>query len=150
MIRMMQTLALVAILVASATAAQAQSYSEPARGTELRADLMSAIRPHIEWALGAPIEFVVNDLRVSGDLAFASLWAQRPGGGAIDIASTPAAQRDQLDASFGDTPRIQVLYRKSGRVWVAVEHTISATDLWYSWEPICAIWRPVIPDACNF
>ncbi len=93
---------------------------------------------------------VVNDLRVSGNLAFASLWAQRPGGGAIDIASTPAAQRGQLDASFGDTPRIQVLYRKSGRVWVAVEHAIAATDVWYSWEPICAIWRPVIPDACNF
>ncbi len=137
-------------LILTAAAAPAQDYFEPARGTPLRADLMSAIRPHIEWSLGAPVEFVVNDLRVSGDLAFASLWAQRPGGAPIDIAQTPAAEWGMLDPEVGDGPSIQVLYRKSGNVWVAVQHAIAATDVWYSWEPICAVWRPVIPEACNF
>ena len=136
-------------LILAATTAPAQTYSEPARGTQLRADLMSAIRPHIEWQLGAPIEFVVNDLRVSGDLAFASLWAQRPGGAPIDMARTPMAQLRGFDP-MNDQPSIQVLYRKSGKVWVAVQHEIAATDAWYSWAPICAVWRPVIPDACNF
>jgi len=130
--------------------AHAQKYTEPARGSELRNDLLSAIRPHIEWSLGEPIEFVVYDMRVSGNLAFASLWAQRPGGTEIDIRNTPAARWEELDPEVGDGPTIQVLYRKSGRVWVAVHHAIAATDVWYSWEPICAIWQPVIPDACAF
>ncbi len=145
MIRLLAALALILI----AYAAPAQDYYEPARGTQLRADLMSAIRPHIEWSLGAPVEFVVEDLRVSGDLAFASLWAQRPGGGAIDMARTPMA-RDRGYDLMNDQPSIQVLYRKSGNIWVAVQHEIAATDVWYSWGPICAVWRPVIPEACNF
>lgn len=53
--------------------AGAQSYYELDRGTATRSALMDAIRPHIEWDLGQPIEFVVNDLRVLGDVAFKSL-----------------------------------------------------------------------------
>ena len=47
------------------TPVAAQSYSEPARGTATRAALMDAIRPHVEWDLGQPIEFVVEELRVA-------------------------------------------------------------------------------------
>ncbi|MFT5006729.1 MAG: hypothetical protein ACI8YI_002357 [Paracoccaceae bacterium] len=34
-------------------------YVEPARGSETRRALMDAIRPHAEWNLAAPVEFVV-------------------------------------------------------------------------------------------
>ena len=146
---MTRILAILALLILSVPAT-AQTWTEPARGTGLRADLLSAIRPHIEWSLGEPIEFVVWELRVRDDLAFASLWAQRPGGGTIDLRDTPAARWDMLDPEVGDGPTIQVLYRKSGNVWVAVHHGINATDVWYSWEPYCAIWAPVIPEACRF
>jgi hypothetical protein len=121
---------------------------EPARGTATRAALMDALRPHVEWALGAPVEFLVWDLRQSGDIAFASLMAQRPGGGAIDIATTPAAMRGELDPQVGDGATVQALYRLSGDTWVAVHWAISATDVWYSWGPICAEYRAVIPEAC--
>jgi len=49
---------------------------------------MDAIRPHIEWDLGAPIEFAIAQLRVSGDVAYASVVPQRTGGGIIDLFST--------------------------------------------------------------
>ena len=124
-------------------------YSEPARGSELRATLMDALRPRIEWDLGAPVEFVVWDLRVAGDIAFFSGMAQRPGGGEIVMAATPGALRGELDPEVGDGATVQALYRLSGQTWVAVHIGISATDAWYSWEPICAEYRAVIPEACG-
>ena len=66
------------------------------RGTALRAALMDAVRPHVEWRLGAPVQFVVRDLRVAGDVGFASLWPQRPGGAQIDLYQTPGYARGDL------------------------------------------------------
>lgn len=137
------------VLTLCASAATAQGYTEPARGTELRADLMDAIRPHAEWALGAPIQFVVRDLRVAGDVAFASLMAQRPGGGEIDMARTPQARRSGYDPNLDHEASIQALLRKSGDVWVAVHHGISPTDVWWSWDAYCPVWGPVLPEFCR-
>ena len=136
------------VLIACATGARAD-YVEPPRGSETREALLDALRPHIEWMLGAPVEFVVWDLRVSGDVAFFSGWAQRPGGGEIVIADTPGARREELDPEVGDGATVQALYRLSGKTWVAVHQGISATDVWYSWEPICREYRAVIPEACE-
>ena len=138
---------IVAALLAAAPVT-AQTYTEPQRGTDLRADLIDAIRPRIEWALGAPVEFVVWDLRVQGDVAFASLWAQRPGGGEIDLANSPAARRGEIDPTVGDGPTVQALLRRSGRTWVAVHFAISATDVWWDWDEFCPIWARVIPETC--
>ncbi len=126
-----------------------QSYFEPARGTELRRNLMAAIRPHAEWNFGRPVEFVVSDLRASGDVAYASLSPQRPGGGAIDIRTTPMYAHDQIDPEFSEGIYMHVLYQKSGDMWVAVHFSIGATDVWFSQPDFCAIWRPVIPDYCQ-
>lgn len=150
MMSLLRLFAITALLALSSPAARAQDWVEPERGSALRADLLSAIRPHIEWALGAPIEFVVWDMRVQGNIAFASLWAQRPGGGEIDLRDTPAARRGMLDPEVGDGPTVQVLYIKSGRVWVALHHAINATERWYSDAPFCATWAPVISEACTF
>jgi len=139
--------ALVAVFLAGAGAAQ--GWSEPERGSQTRAALMDALRPHVEWILGPPVEFVVWELRRQGDLAFFSGWAQRPGGGEIDMARTPGAVWGALDPSIGDGPTVQALYHRSGETWVAVHWAISATDVWYAWGPICAVWRPVIPKACR-
>jgi hypothetical protein len=128
----------------------AQAWESPARGTATRTALMDALRPHVEWSLGAPVEFVVWDLRRHGDIAFFSGVAQRPGGGEIDIARTPAAQRGELDPEVGDGATVQALYKLSGQTWVVVHFAISASDVWYAWEPICAEFRPIIPEACNF
>lgn len=126
------TLALIALLALSLAGGPvaAQDVFEPARGSDLRADLMSALRPHAEWALGAPVQFIIHDLRVSGDVAFASISAQRPGGAPIDLHQTPLAAQNPDWIEDMDGATLQALLEKSGRVWVAVHHEIGATDAW--------------------
>jgi hypothetical protein len=136
--------------MALAGSAGAQTWVTPERGSATRAALMDAIRPHAEWMLGAPVEFRVNELRLLGDRAFAMLEAQRPGGGVIDVANTPMVARGEFDPYIADTAHIEVLYVKSGQTWVALHWAIGATDVWYSWEPICAPFRALIPEACPF
>ena len=125
----------------------AQAWEVPARGTPDRAALMDAIRPHAEWYLGAPVEFVVHELRRSGDVAFAMLHAQRPGGGRINAASTPMVLRGEAE-DWMDVTEAQVLYRKSGSTWVAVHHAFGATDVWFAWGPLCREYRAVIAEYC--
>lgn len=143
---MMRLATFVLILCASIVRAD---YVEPARGSTTRKALMDALRPHIEWQLGAPVEFVVWDLRQKGQIAFFSGMAQRPGGEMIDLARTPAAARQDIDPTVGDGATVQALYRLSGDTWVAVHWGIGATDVWYSWGPLCAAYRAVIPEACQ-
>ncbi|WP_204113878.1 hypothetical protein [Shimia biformata] len=126
----------------------AQDWHEPQRGTETRKDLMDAMRAHAEWQLGAPIQFVVEDLRVAGDIAYAALVAQRPGGGAIDLAATPAAAQGRLDPEFLDGTWYNAFYRKVGRTWVAIDWTLGATDAWWAEPVMCAAFEPVIPEFC--
>lgn len=144
----MQRLVLAIAFALFAIPALAQPYTEPARGSTLRADLLDAIRPVAEWDLGAPVEFVVWEMRVKDDVAFISLWAQRPGGGKIDMATTPVVRRRQLDPDAGDGPTMQVLLQRSGRMWVGVNYGISPSEVWWDWDEYCPIWAAVIPETC--
>jgi len=112
--------------------AGAAGYNEPAKGSDLRRALADALRPHAEWMLGAPVEFVVDDLRVAGDRAFGSFSPQRPGGGAINAARTPMAARGAWEPEFMNGIHMEALYQKSGGTWVAVHWHIGATDVWYA------------------
>lgn len=132
-----------------ATPLAAQDWHEPTRGTPTRQALMDALRPHALWLLGSPVEFVVHDLRRSGDLAFASVSPQRPGGAEINLPETPGARRGELEPDYMDGVAMQALFYKSGQTWVAVQWALGATDVWYAYEPICAVWRAVIPEACE-
>lgn len=127
----------------------AWAWEEPERGTATRKALMDALRPHAEWQLGAPVEFVVHDLRRAGDLAFAMVRAQRPGGGQIDIYATPAYRRGELEPEIQDGTELQALYRKVGATWVAVHWALGATDVWFAWGPLCRAYRPVIGEFCR-
>lgn len=141
-------LVLIATLCMPGHAITAQTYDEAARGSETRQDILSAIRPHAEWNFAPPIEFVVGEARVAGDVAFVMLRAQRPGGEAIDIFTTPAVLSEQLDPYAGDGPTMEVLLQKSGRVWVAVHYGISSSEGWWYSPEYCPIWADVIPEAC--
>lgn len=123
------------------------AWETPQRGSELREDLMDALRPHAEWLLGAPVIFVVGDLRVSGDVAFASLHPVRPGGREITRDEIP--WRDGWDNPFDwGGVDVQALFQRSGRTWVAVHHVIGATDVWWAHPDYCPTWRSVIPEVC--
>jgi len=126
-----------------------QGWQEPARGTPTRKALMDALRPHAMWMLGAPIEFVVEELRQSGNLAYAAVYPQRPGGGEIDLTKTPGYDRGELDPDSLDGVAMQALFFKSGQTWVAVEWSLGAQDVWFAYGPICAVWREVIPEVCE-
>ena len=129
-------------------AAAAQGYAEPQRGTATRAALMDAIRPHVEWELGQPIEFVVDGLRVAGDVAYGSLSPQRPGGGAIDLYTTPGFRRG-MNPEHMDGTHVAVLYRRLRETWVAVHHSIGATDVWFAGPEYCFEYAAVIPEWCG-
>ncbi len=111
---------------------------------------MDAIRPHAEWQLGAPVQFVVQELRRSGDLAYGALTAQRPGGRAIDLRATPGYARGQIDPEYMDGTSFHALYRKVGETWVAVHWSIGATDVWFAAPEFCREYRSVIAEYCQF
>lgn len=138
----------IVFVILSAGAALAQSYSEPKRGTDTRAGLMDAIRPHIEWELGAPVQFVVDELRVAGDVGLAYLSPQRPGGAPIDLWTTPGARRGSIEPEYMDGASVAVLYRKLRKTWVAVHHSIGATDVWFADRSYCNEYALVIPEFC--
>ena len=125
------------------------AWDEPARGSDDRSALMDAIRPHIEWDLGAPIEFVISQLRVSGDVAYASVVPQRTGGGIIDLYSTPGYLRGDLYPDEMDGTSVSVLYRKLRNTWVAVHFAIGATDVWFASPEYCHEYGAVIPEFCS-
>lgn len=126
----------------------AESWAEPERGSPTREALMDALRPHAEWMLARPVQFVIHDLRLSGSAAFANVTAQRPGGAAIDLDNTPGARRGAFDPDYMDGSSLQALYLKSGETWVAVHWKIGATDAWWYDPALCPDWADVIPEAC--
>ncbi|MEM9344391.1 MAG: hypothetical protein AAGA87_15210 [Pseudomonadota bacterium] len=134
------------VLICLATTAAAQVY-EPARGTAERANLMEALRPHAEWALGAPVIFVIDTLRSDGATAFATVEPQRPEGSPIDLDDTPLARRGE-DFSFYDGTTMHAIFQKSGETWVAVHWAIGPTDVWWAAPELCEAYGAVLPVAC--
>jgi hypothetical protein len=137
-----------AVLFASvAGLAAAQSWYEPQRGSAERRGLMDALRPLAQEIFGAPVEFVVGRLRVSGNVAFASVVAQRPGGAAIDVARTPGWVGGYF-MHDADWTGGQALFRRAGSRWVLADGGFGATDVWWSTPQYCAEFGPVIAEAC--
>jgi hypothetical protein len=138
-----------ALFVPASVCAAEPAYFEPAPGSAERENLLDAIRPLAEWSFDPPVRFVVKAMRVSGDVAFVDVVAQRPDGTSINPATSPVVLRDGELAELVDGPNLQALLQKSGRMWVAVQHAVGATDAWYSAEELCAIWTPVLPEFCS-
>ncbi len=128
--------------------AHAQTFKTPVRGSELRANLMDVLRLHVEADLGAPVEFVVDQLRVSGDVAFANVMPQRPGGGRIDLMQTPLVARFGSDEGI-DGVGTQALYRREGTQWVVLHYVVGATDVWWDNPALCPEFAAVIPETCQ-
>jgi hypothetical protein len=130
-------------MMAAPTMVLAQAATTPGAGTPLRRAILDALRPVAITDLGAPIEFQVMILRVSGNRAFVQVMAQRPGGRAIDLSRTPMARRQDL--SLIDGPRIEAfMHRRNGR-WTVEQHATGATDLWYSDPAFCRNYSTVMP-----
>jgi hypothetical protein len=86
---MIRSIFTLAITVATATAALV--WQTPADGSADRKALLDARCPQAEESVGAPVEFVVDQARISGSLACVVVSPQRPGGGRIDLDATSLA-----------------------------------------------------------
>ncbi len=120
---MVRCLSLIAAL-AIAGAAQAQSIHTPGPGSAERRALLDAMRPGVEANLGAPVEFVVEEMRVSGTWAFVHAEPQRPGGGQI-------AQPDE----FRDGNTTYAVLRREGGAWRPLMVAVGPTDV--AWIEYC-------------
>ncbi|MGJ8586220.1 MAG: peptidoglycan-binding domain-containing protein [Marinosulfonomonas sp.] len=124
-----------------------EAFFEPERGTELRTEILDAVRPIAEEAYGAPVQFVVGTLRVGNDIAYMGGTVQRLGGEAIDIAGTPAFQRGQIDFISGDPNLIDALLQRDGSGWKVIRHVLGPSEAW--WLDDCATWRVLFPETCS-
>ncbi len=121
-------LLLICLLPAAACAAQVTT---PARGTALRAEILDAVRPRVEAEVGAPVEFVVQEMRVLGPWAFVYLHPQRPGGAPIDWSRTRYSEAWQ-EGMFDDG--VSALLHRSGGTWLVDAYDLGATDVvWVPW-----------------
>lgn len=114
--------------------AGAVAIHSPASGSPERKAILDAYRPLVVADLGAPVEFAVRTVRVSGNHAFVAVDAQRPGGGRIVKERTPYGQRHAGSLDFWDCCHAEAVLQRSGASWQVLEHRIGATDVWYeSW-----------------
>ncbi len=120
-----------AFLITGLSAASAQQVLTPQRGSAARAEILDAIRPAAEAVLHPPVEFVVKKMNVAGDWAFVALEAQRPGGRAIDPATTRLAETAKEGMLDGFTT-YGLLWFRTGR-WNLIAWVIGPTDV--AWDP---------------
>jgi len=116
----MRTLLIAAAALLLAGAAFAQTYASPPPGSLERRAILDAMRPRVERQLGAPVEFVVREIRVGGGWAFVQADPQRPGGGAIE---NPIEEADGVHT--------EAILRKAGVRWVVQDLGVGSTDVWW-------------------
>ncbi|MEM9426260.1 MAG: hypothetical protein AAGA06_06120 [Pseudomonadota bacterium] len=136
-----------AILIAIAVPGMSHAWFEPQRGTQLRSDLMNTIRPQAEAELGAPVQFVVESLRVDGSVAFAALQPQRPGGVQILWEETQMAARGEDPMGYNGSV-IHAIFAFGGASWDVIAWTIGAGEVWWSDPQICATHGTLTPEVC--
>lgn len=122
------------LVILGLLAATGPAYAQvttPPRGSPLRSAILDGLRPMVEAEVGKPVEFVVDDLRVLGEWAFALVTPQRPGGGAIPYTYTRYQAR--IDAGVFDN-QATALLRQTPAGWLVYEYELGATDLpWVVW-----------------
>jgi hypothetical protein len=131
-----------AILPPTTGTAGAQATTPP-RGSPLRAAILDGLRPMVEAEVGRPVEFIVLDLRVIGEWAFAYVTPQRPGGGAIPYVYT--RYQAAVDAGAFDD-QVAALLRETPAGWLVYEYSLGATDVpWVEWRDYYPVPWEVFP-----
>jgi hypothetical protein len=93
--------------------------------------------------VGAPVEFVVNQMRVLGEWAFVILEPQRPGGGKIEYVYTKYQGAVENDMFGGDAI---ALLRQTPKGWLVYEYVMGATDVpWVEWPNYYPVPAEIFP-----
>jgi hypothetical protein len=123
--------ALVVTLTLMAAGPVVAQVTTPPKGSPERTAILDAIRRSTEAEVGAPVEFVVDDIRVLGEWAFVMLTPQRPGGGKIHYVYT--RYQEAVDSGAFDEQVIGLL-RETPAGWLVYEYSLGATDVvWSDW-----------------
>lgn len=125
----------------------ASAWTEPLRGSETRAALMSSLRTIVAMDLSPPVQFVVSDLRRDGNIAFGMFDPQRPGGGQIPWSDTGFAARGLSRDGF-DNLGIQAFFEWIDGHWYVRDYAIGATDVWWYQSSLCDTYKRIIPEFC--
>ncbi len=137
---MFPALLLAALLSPTVAFAQAET---PPPGSQLRRNILDALRPMVTAEIGAPVEFVVNNLRVLGEWAFVQASPQRPGGAPIGYAYS--RYQSAVDNGFFDN-QVTALLRQTPDGWLVYEYNLGATDVvWLPWQSLYPVPSEVFP-----
>jgi hypothetical protein len=131
-------------LLFAATGFEAAAQVTPPRGSPLRAELMDALRPTVMAEIGGPIEFVVTDLRVLREWAYAYVRPQRPGGAPIDWSRTKF-RADMAQGTMSEG--VMALLQHDGAGWRIIEYVIGPSDVaWDGWRQERRLPRRLFTD----
>ena len=83
-----------------------------------------------------------------GDVAYGFLSPQRPGGGGIYLYSNPGC-RWGMNPDHMDGQHVAVFSREMRDAWVAVHHSIGATDVWFAAPDYCIEYVAVNSEWCK-
>lgn len=122
-------------------------YIQPERGSPLRRDILDAVRPSVVGEFGNPVEFVVDEMRVEGSIAYVELWAQRPGGVPIEPASTPRFQSGRWDDLGNDLRWVSGFLRNTNGRWEGYDIVFGASEAW--WVGDCTGLGVLMPETCG-
>ncbi len=111
--------------------ASAQQIYTPERGSQERKLILDAIRPLLEARVGAPVEFVVNRMRVYQDWAWLVVDPQRPGGGEIATSGPDFKMWEDLDGLT-----TYALLRQAYGRWNLIDYAIGPTDVFWDGDPL--------------
>jgi hypothetical protein len=105
----------------------------PKPGNPLRKAVLDGLRGPIQKDLGQKVIFIVDDIRVVGDWAYAQVNPVQPNSKPIDFSKT--RYKEALEEGYFDGPRTYALLRKQGGHWVTVTYQIGPTDVcWLGWS----------------
>ncbi len=115
---------------------------DPPAGHPLRAEILDAVRPHLELVLGMDVLFMVSHLRLYDRWAFFQ-------GTPVDTNGQPLSEPD-LHRIFEDEwllmdgIRTEAILERIGDAWTVREMGIGATEIW--WQHHCdeSNLRPVL------
>lgn len=113
---------------------------KPAASSQLRKDILNALRPHVEKDLGQKVVFMVSQLRVYQGWALVFARPVRPDLKPIDFKKTH--YKELIDQGVFDGDSLYALLKQdSKKKWVMKTFVIGPTDVaWSGWmgEPYFA------------
>jgi hypothetical protein len=121
-------------LVATPAWAAQPAWRSPAAGSPERKQIVDAMRPPFEKALGAKVIFKVKQLRVTDRHAFVSVEPLKPDG---------RPHRIVVDAPM-DAYGEAILQRR-GTGWTVLEWNMGATDVWYCELTARGVPKSILP-----